>query len=173
MSELWIALKDLPAEGREFSFTDQSLWSDRFAGFGLACRPGRGITAKALVQPQGKGCLFTGTIEGSILTPCSRCAEEFEQEFASEFTLFETLPGEGEEPDEECRIVEEGGQLSLDAAALLWEEFVLALPVKPLCSESCRGLCPKCGANWNQGPCSCDKEEGDPRLATLRGLKLS
>ena len=173
MAELWIALKDLPAEGREFSFTDQSLWTDRFQDFGLVCHPGRGVSATALVQPQGRGCLVTGSIEGSILVPCDRCAEEFEQTFAEEFTLFETLPGEGEEPDEECRIREEGGHFALDAAAVLWEQFVLALPVKPLCSENCRGLCPRCGANLNEESCACQEEGGDPRLAVLRGLKLS
>ena len=58
----------------------------------------------------------------------------------------------------------------LDLAAVCWEEFVLALPPTPLCQEGCKGLCARCGANLNAGPCGCPPEEGDPRLAVLRGL---
>ena len=59
-----------------------------------------------------------------------------------------------------------------DLAGLLWEEFVLALPVRPLCKPDCKGLCPDCGKNLNEGSCSCVRDEGDPRLAALRGLKV-
>ncbi|MEG2005510.1 MAG: DUF177 domain-containing protein, partial [Bilophila sp.] len=61
----------------------------------------------------------------------------------------------------------------INLAGLLWEEFVLALPVKPLCRPDCKGLCPVCGQNRNEGSCSCVQEEGDPRLAALRGLKIT
>ena len=54
----------------------------------------------------------------------------------------------------------------------LWEEFSLALPVKPLCRPDCRGLCPECGKNLNEGACGCSRDSGDPRLAALRQLKV-
>ena len=60
----------------------------------------------------------------------------------------------------------------LDLAGLLWEQLVLSLPFKYICSDDCRGVCPKCGRNLNLGPCECEVEEGDPRLALFRRLKI-
>jgi uncharacterized protein len=56
---------------------------------------------------------------------------------------------------------------TLDVADQVWESLLMLLPVKLLCREDCAGLCPNCGANLNEGPCSC-KSEGDPRLSVLR-----
>ena len=50
------------------------------------------------------------------------------------------------------------------------EQFYLALPMKPLCVETCRGLCPACGINLNQASCECDTAWQDPRLAGLKAL---
>ena len=57
-------------------------------------------------------------------------------------------------------------------AALAWEEFLLALPMKPLCDPACKGLCPQCGVNRNTATCSCGTDAADPRMAPLRGLKV-
>lgn len=62
--------------------------------------------------------------------------------------------------------------LEMNIGNLAFEEFLLALPVKALCSEDCKGLCPKCGHNLNTGQCACSRSEGDPRLAALRNLTL-
>ena len=59
---------------------------------------------------------------------------------------------------------------ALDVIDLLREQFQLALPMKPLCSEACRGLCPECGANLNRTECECKPVWEDPRLAALKGL---
>ena len=65
-----------------------------------------------------------------------------------------------------------GKVLELDGGSLLWEQYLLALPVKPLCDENCQGLCPRCGAPLRDGPCGCSEESGDPRLAVLKNLKV-
>ena len=59
---------------------------------------------------------------------------------------------------------------SLDLIEMLREQFQLVLPMKPLCAESCRGLCPECGANLNRTECACQPRWEDPRLAPLKGL---
>jgi uncharacterized protein len=51
------------------------------------------------------------------------------------------------------------------------EQVLMAIPMKPLCREDCRGLCPECGADWNSGDCACEKIKIDPRLEVLKGLK--
>ena len=56
----------------------------------------------------------------------------------------------------------------IDLNELLREQFYLALPMKPLCQDGCRGLCPQCGTNLNQGACDCAPEWKDPRLARAR-----
>jgi uncharacterized protein len=64
----------------------------------------------------------------------------------------------------------------LDEGALAREQFLLQVPMHPLCREDCKGLCPQCGKNWNKGPCSCrpgrDVEPGALAKA-LAGLKLN
>jgi uncharacterized protein len=65
-----------------------------------------------------------------------------------------------------------GRGIEINPAALAWEEFSLTLPIKPLCRDDCKGLCPVCGSNKNTDACSCKKEQGDPRLAALRGLTI-
>ena len=61
----------------------------------------------------------------------------------------------------------------LDVEAPLTEQLLLALPTKVLCKEDCRGLCPKCGHDRNDGDCGCDLHEPDPRLACLAKLLVS
>ena len=58
----------------------------------------------------------------------------------------------------------------LDIGELLREQFQLALPMKPLCSDACRGLCAQCGANLNRTECECAPAWEDPRLAPLKSL---
>ena len=49
-------------------------------------------------------------------------------------------------------------------------DLLLALPTKHLCREDCRGLCPRCGKNLNEGLCGCREDKVDPRLAVLAQL---
>lgn len=58
----------------------------------------------------------------------------------------------------------------IDLDELMREQFYLVLPMKPLCREDCKGLCPECGTNLNTGTCACRREWIDPRLAPLKAL---
>ena len=59
----------------------------------------------------------------------------------------------------------------IDLEPLFREQFVLAIPYAPLCSETCKGLCPQCGIDRNTDSCACEPPI-DPRLAALKGLKI-
>ncbi len=59
----------------------------------------------------------------------------------------------------------------IDLGQLMREQLYLAVPMKPLCNEGCRGLCPECGTNWNRGACTCRHSWSDPRLEVLRTFK--
>jgi uncharacterized protein len=172
MTELWISLKDIPAEGQEYTFTDQSLWTGPMKEYRVPGRIVRPFEASVSITPQDEGFLVRGSFSGVLALPCSRCAEEFELPVEGEFDGFEEVVDVPEAEDESrLRVVK--GAPELDIAGVLWEQFVLALPERPLCDEQCRGLCPACGRNRNQGDCGCAKDQGDPRLAVLRNLKLS
>ncbi|MFW5872616.1 MAG: YceD family protein, partial [bacterium] len=55
----------------------------------------------------------------------------------------------------------------VDIRQILKSNIFLDLPIKPLCSEDCKGLCPQCGQNLNKGDCNCERDIIDPRLAKL------
>ena len=96
---------------------------------------------------------------------CDRCGKEFlqEKEITCRCMLAEEL--QNEDSDDIIRL--EDGRA--DAGELARTAFILGMDSKTLCSEDCKGLCPRCGADLNLGPCSC-KREPDPRLAALASL---
>ena len=77
-------------------------------------------------------------------------------------------PPAADEEDEETYPLR--GEL-LDLQPLIRDALLLELPLAPLCSEDCQGLCPTCGADLNDGPCDCDHAPSDPRWAALDLLK--
>jgi uncharacterized protein len=172
MSELWITVHDLPAEGREFSFTDQDFWIRSLKRYGVECRPAEPLKARYHVQPKGDGYRISGELTGKVIEDCDRCAEDAAVEIVREFDIFEE-GGEQENEAKSSLLHERDDRIELDVGGMLWEQFLLALPVKPLCDAYCRGLCPQCGRNLNTGECECEKESGDPRMAIFRNLKLS
>jgi len=98
---------------------------------------------------------------------CARCCAEVKREMACQFhhILVEHLSNEG---NEEAYIILDDGMLDVDGLAA--EDISLELPTKVLCRDDCKGLCPKCGKNWNEGSCDCETKEVDPRFLKLRQL---
>ena len=103
-----------------------------------------------------------------FVAPCARCLADVAGTYR--FSLEKTvatpkmLEGVDEDKIDEYAIVEDGF-LDLDepARSLLLSEF----PSRVLCREDCRGLCPTCGKDLNEGPCACKTDETDPRLSPL------
>ena len=118
---------------------------------------------------------LVGTARTELELPCSRCLEPFRMPVDSSFDL-RFLPAAEMAADEENEVQEEDLETSyyrddqIDLNELLREQFYLALPMKPLCREDCKGLCAQCGTNLNTGTCACAPEWEDPRLAPLKGL---
>ena len=106
---------------------------------------------------------------------CSRCVEPFEVAVDAAFDL-RYVPHDHNSGDGEREIAEEDLSTAyyreglLDVTEMLREQFQLALPMKPLCAEDCRGLCPACGANLNRMTCACAPKWEDARLAPLKSL---
>ena len=96
---------------------------------------------------------------------CDRCGKAFQQEKDVPFACMLAEELQNEENDE-IVLLEDG---MVDVGDLARTAFILDMDTKTLCSEDCKGLCPRCGADLNLGPCSC-KKETDPRLAVLAKL---
>lgn len=174
MSELCLSLTNLPELGQDFFFSEQYIWTKPIEEFGLSYRVQKSLEAEVFIMVQEKGCFVSGSIKGRIVLPCSRCAEDMPLDVDRDFKVFEILPEEKTSPDiwgpDFLRYNNEN--LEIDIAGILWEQFVLALPEKPLCSEDCLGICPHCGQNKNLGLCKCGQDKNDPRMETFRKLKL-
>ena len=123
----------------------------------------------------GDAFRVTGRAVTTLELDCGRCLEPFPLPIDATFEL-RYVPavenaGEGErEIDEDDLTTAFYREGALDVIDLLREQFTLALPMKPLCDEACRGLCPECGANLNRTECGCTPKWEDPRLAALKGL---
>jgi uncharacterized protein len=117
-----------------------------------------------------------GHLEGSVELACSRCLEPFTLPIAADFDL-RYIPrtenvGEGErEVEEDDLATAFYDDEQIDVAHLIMEQFHLALPMKALCTDACKGLCAQCGTNRNTGSCDCSPMWEDPRLAALKALK--
>lgn len=95
---------------------------------------------------------------------CDRCSTDFtrEMDMLFEHKLAQTLVDDGnddyiETPD-----------FKLELDDIVISDILLSLPQKNLCKDDCKGLCQICGKNLNEGDCSCDKREIDPRLEMLK-----
>lgn len=107
---------------------------------------------------------------------CARCLEPVEAEAAASFDLVYRPRGSEGRPEESAitQAETEIGFYSGDGVVLeevLREQILLALPLRTVCREDCRGLCPRCGKNLNLEPCACPEPAADPRWEALRGLR--
>lgn len=106
---------------------------------------------------------------------CDRCANEFQSEINSNYKtvyLFRSNTESDENEREEVVFIHpDTDKIELDKD--IRDFALLAIPMKKLCSEDCKGLCPKCGKNLNEGTCDCKDENIDPRWDVLRKLKTN
>lgn len=123
------------------------------------------------VKVSGSVGNYTGIVEMradatfSLDLDCDRCAKPISVPL--QIRIFHTLVTHlNDESNDELLLVNE---LRFDLDELVTEDIFLDLPAKFLCSEDCKGICPKCGKDLNEGSCSCEKEI-DPRLEALKQL---
>ena len=98
--------------------------------------------------------------------PCDLCAAPTQKRSIVPVSHILVTSLNDEENDDEFVLVEE---MRFDLDELVREDIILSLPARFVCRDDCKGLCPQCGKNLNEGSCSC-KAEGDPRLAALAQL---
>ena len=125
----------------------------------------RPVEVEGRVVNHAGALTLEGTARSRLELACDRCGQPFFRD--KTVSLNTLLSPDGEEGEDGELIPLENGQLDLDEAAAT--AFVLGMDTKNLCSDDCKGLCAKCGANLNREPCRC-RPEVDPRLAALAQL---
>ena len=123
---------------------------------------------------------LVGTVKAELELVCSRCLDPFalpvDRSFDLRFLPAGTVEPRTDADDEEIEVEDDDVSLTfyrdeqIDLNELLREQFYLALPMKPLCREDCKGICPQCGTNRNTAPCECNPQWEDDRLAGLKTL---
>ncbi len=154
-------LFEVPGEREDFSFeldlSDTEIWSHKPLASPVAIKG----------SIENRSSIVTLAYKASLIlkTFCDRCLVEFERplSFSFEYTLVRELQGEGDE-----YILVEGD--FLDLGELCTSDIVLNLPLKFLCRDDCKGLCPVCGKNLNHSDCDCLNSQIDPRLSALKKL---
>ena len=173
-----LRVDDITAEAKELSFAEPETDLNRVLEKGplTEFRVEEPIGVKVSFYRAGTELFFEGGLHATTTAICARCAEEFAAPSDRDFRFVLAPKSIGFDDDENLR--DEDLEFSLydgdqiDLSPLIREQFLLSLPTRPLCREDCRGLCPKCGINLNDGECSCSEEAADPRLAPLRNLKV-
>lgn len=150
-----------PGKHLDFQF-DLDLSDVEFSG---RCPVSRPVAVSGTVRNAADVLHLDLTARTDLDAVCDRCGRDFtlEKEIPYHCMLAESL--ENGESDE-IELLEEG---KVDLSDLARTAFILGMDTKTLCSEDCKGLCSRCGADLNLGPCSC-KKEIDPRLAALAKL---
>jgi uncharacterized protein len=123
----------------------------------------------------GREILFHGELKALVDGCCGRCLKRYALPVEKKFDLIltpEPLPTKGKELSSDELGLSYYASKEIDLSPLIREQVLLALPMRPLCSEDCRGLCAGCGVNLNDESCICPAPVGDPRMAVFRTLKL-
>ena len=119
---------------------------------------------------------LTGRVQTTLELPCSRCLEPFTRPVDAAFDL-RYQPQTANTGADEREIAEDDLSTAfyeneeIDLGQMMREQFLLSLPMKPLCSEECRGLCPVCGTNLNRSACDCKRSWDDRRFDAHRELR--
>lgn len=133
---------------------------------------GSNLSFESPVSVSGNISNLGGTLEisakitGEYSTECSRCCEVIKKKI--DIDLSESINEDFSGADEECFSIS-GTVLDIEGAVKAY--IYNNIPLKFLCSENCKGLCPVCGTNLNIKECNCDTADYDPRFAIFRNLQ--
>ncbi|MFZ6016051.1 MAG: YceD family protein [Nitrospirota bacterium] len=133
------------------------------------------VMAQLRIQKIGLEVMVRGNLTADLQLQCSRCLKDFKRHISVpvDVVYHPVTELKGEEKyelnSEELDMGFYSGE-ELELLDLIKEQIMLNLPMKPLCSDSCKGICPQCGTDLNAGNCGCSTEDIDPRLEVLKRL---
>ena len=163
-----ITVSEIKEEGIELDLSE-ALASDS------VLRPAGPVDVHLRIERHGSEVSVHGEIHGRVILQCCRCLKDFQREHSLGVDLH-YHPSEEIEVEEVYEIPAEEADIGfyrddeLDITQLLREQMILSLPMKPLCTEACKGLCPVCGADLNTEACGCRREAFESGLSGLKKL---
>ena len=128
------------------------------------------------VELRGESVRVEGSLECRVSITCGRCAKGIPKDIEKRFRV-DYWPDPAVEEGEELELTYYDLDVGfyrndeLDLSAVLGEQILLEIPMKPVCREDCKGLCDQCGADLNERTCSCERSRVDPRLSALAEYK--
>jgi uncharacterized protein len=133
-----------------------------------------GLLLRGRLSKSGDDYLLQARLSGGLDTTCARCLEAARIPIDANMVLTFVSADEDEEDEDANEDVVAFAGNEIDLSDEVRDEIFLAIPVKPLCSESCQGLCPVCGGNRNVVACLCESSQRQAMsgLAALGKLKI-
>ncbi len=162
-----IIVSEIPEEGIELELSED-IRSE-------SVKPAAPVQASLKIEKAASEVFIRGVVSGTIELQCSRCLKTFTMDIKSRIEVV-YHPAESIGRDEHYELKSDELDMgfykndTLETGALLEEQLLLHVPMKPLCSPECKGICPQCGADLNMSQCNCDFSEVDPRLRVLEQL---
>ena len=131
---------------------------------------------KATLSRIGPDVLVRGEVRAKVALDCSRCLESYDTDVTVSFDLSFGSEQDLKEGEYELNMEDVSralvGDDVIDLGQVASEQVLLNVPMKPLCSDDCKGLCPTCGADLNAGDCGCEQPASDPRFDVLKKFLL-
>jgi uncharacterized protein len=168
-----ISLREIPPEGlhRDYDLPGPFV-ADALEGTEVDASAST-IRAALDLFRTGHEVLVRGSLDGELTAVCSRCAGVARVALSSPIEVVflprgaEASAAERDDAADQPDVLHYDNE-EIDIAETLREELLLALPIAPLCTEACKGLCARCGKDLNEGPCDCPEEPKDDRWSALR-----
>ena len=177
-NSLKINVVAIPEEGLNFVFSEDGKWFEEcFPDSGEPDFSLRKVDVQCQITRASSTIFIKGNLSVLLGICCSRCLEDVNLPVDGDFS-YTLVPAKTDTKDElelqaeELEISYYQGDF-IDLTPIICEQIILQIPIKPLCSEECKGLCPHCGINMNVASCSCHLEFVDPRLAVLKNIKIN
>jgi uncharacterized protein len=129
------------------------------------------VSVDVTLNKEGTQVFLRASVSTKAQFVCDRCLREFSGDVTPNYHVyFVSDPSEGEQFDpSEVQVLSPALNV-IDIAEDVRETVLLAVPLKLLCNENCKGLCPTCGANRNVEPCDCRDDAADPRWEKLKNF---
>jgi uncharacterized protein len=162
-----IPVAGLPEGVHEFAFDSPAAALGLDGGF-------RELHVALVVEKSEREIHLQGTIDTAYECACDRCLKEIVTPLSPTYQVFYVFSeaDAGRFDPAETQVLAPGTP-AIDIADDVRQVVQLTLPLKILCTEKCKGLCPRCGKNLNEGPCECRPEPIDPRWDALQGLRTN
>jgi uncharacterized protein len=176
---LKIAVMKIPEEGLNLCFSQEGddWFSELVKDAGKLDFSIRALDVSCRVAKVREKVFIEGSVETLLNQECCRCLEMAQVPVRTTFSyvlipehLASRWSQELEEGQADFGYYDEE---QIDLNPLLFEQIILQIPMKVLCMDACRGLCPGCGVNLNVTECDCRKESADERLSVLKKLKTA